>query len=136
MALALHHFLFSTWFAKIQYFKNVTVITCFDTWTAFYFSKMIHTHIVCNTQRPWQEFSLICITATSQCIYYTNEHILEQIFCQILIFYQQINRSVDLVFVTGNKGRKGFGVTIDVKVYQLLIGKVSQAFHNLTVFWF
>jgi hypothetical protein len=64
MALAIHHFMVGAGFREIKYFKNVTVLTCFNGGCTFYFSEMIDTHVVGNTHGPWQEFSFISIAAT------------------------------------------------------------------------
>ena len=55
---------------------------------------MIHTKIMRNPHRPGQELSFLGITATPHGVNNADKYILEDIFSQVFVFYQEKDRRI------------------------------------------
>ncbi len=63
VTLPLHDFYISTIFSKIDDFKNVPVITCFNGGCSFHLAEMIYAKVVSNAHPPREGICLLLYTA-------------------------------------------------------------------------
>src|SRR5690606_19862445 len=105
--------------------KNVAIITCFNSRSAFNLAEMIYAQVVGNTHSPGQKFSFFCVTATANGVNNSDKNILKNVFSQVLVFYQKKNGSVDLVFVANNEDLKSGRISTHKQVDQLLVRQIG-----------
>jgi hypothetical protein len=131
ITLKAHGFIFSGFFRKTQYFKNIVVIGGFDRRTALDFPEMIYAQIMSNTHCPGQKFSLFVILLVFQGVNDFDKNILKHVFRQVFIFHQQINRSINFILVSQNERFQCFQMSILEMTYQFVIGKLFKGLHIL-----
>jgi hypothetical protein len=67
---------------------------------------MVYAEIVGNAHGPGKKFTFFRVTASPNGVDDLNEHVLEDVFCQILVFDEKKNGSVELVLVADYQGFK------------------------------
>src|SRR5579863_1118582 len=112
MTLAFHHLGVCSLFGEVQHFENVPVIAGLDRRRPLDFPEMVDAEIVGNPHGPGKEFTLFRVTAAANRVNNLNENILENIFCEIFVFNQEKNGSVQLILMTDNQCFKSMQVAV------------------------
>jgi hypothetical protein len=91
---------------------------------------MVYTQVVCNPQSPWQELSFICIVTASESIDDLDEYILENVFCQVSVFYQNNDGGKNSFFVSVHQIFQCPGISVDEKLNQLVVSDAATRPHK------
>src|SRR5690349_14611184 len=112
MTLSFHHGSLCAFVSEVEYFKNIFVLPVADSGSAFYFTEVVNTEVMRNTHSPGKEFSFFCVAAAAHRVNDADKHILEDVFGQIFVFYQEQDRRVEFILMTQHQGFQGVQISI------------------------
>ena len=121
MALGSHDNPFNTFLRKVEVLKNIMIVIAAYNWRPLHSPEMIHTEVVCNPQRPWEEFALVGIASRTKGINDLDKYLLEDVFSQAPVFDKDDDGSEDSVLVFFDQLFQGNGIAVNKKRNQLLV---------------
>src|SRR5690606_5532963 len=86
MTLLFNHFFFGAVFHKVQRFQNISVVAGINGRGTLYFTEMVYTKVMSNSDSAWKEFSFFSVTTGTDSIDNLNQYILKNIFSKIFVF--------------------------------------------------